>query len=152
MLATVIDFLSSYCLISNQPVAGSIIVVHFKGGILTPLILLLILHGPMRLTHSLSHGFTSAVFSGRRPYFFTCFFSFWQMAHVIGLIWFIQNVLQKLNMTSLKDHQCTQTLNLKRAHTFILERYQDFYTNPWVNIDTRICQSDNSTKMFTKRC
>jgi hypothetical protein len=34
MLATVIDFLSSYCLILNQPVAGLIIVMHFKGGIL----------------------------------------------------------------------------------------------------------------------
>jgi hypothetical protein len=36
---------------------------YFKGGILTPFMLLLILYGPMRSTHSLSHGIASASFS-----------------------------------------------------------------------------------------
>ncbi len=76
MLVTVIDFLSSYCLISNQPVAGSIIVMHFKGGILTPFMLLLILYGPMRLTHSQSHGIVAASFSGKLPYFWIVSFEF----------------------------------------------------------------------------
>jgi hypothetical protein len=35
--------------------------------------LLLILYGPMRSTHSLSHGIASASFSGKSPYFLDFF-------------------------------------------------------------------------------
>ena len=83
IIATVIDFLSLYYLILNQPVVGSIIVTHFKGGILTPFTLFLILYGPMRSMHNHSHGFTcSASFSGKSPYFLLCFFWVWQMSHI----------------------------------------------------------------------
>jgi hypothetical protein len=50
--------------------------MHFKGGILTPFMLLLILYGPMRLTHSQSHGIVPASFSGKLPYFWIVSFEF----------------------------------------------------------------------------
>jgi hypothetical protein len=68
LLATVIDCLSSYCCISNRPVAGSIIVTHLHIESLFPF--LLIVQGPIKSTQSLSHGVASASLGGSTPYFF----------------------------------------------------------------------------------
>src|SRR5687768_16810051 len=73
ILATVIDFLSSYWWISNQPDAGSIIVTHLQTRSGLPF--LLILYGPIRSIHILSHIRASASFGGKCPYFL-CFLLF----------------------------------------------------------------------------
>jgi hypothetical protein len=95
MLATVIDFLSLYCLISNQPVARLIIVTHFKGGILTPFMLLLMLYGPMRLMHNLSDGIASAPFQAKVHTFWIVSFEFdkWRMSkhHSLSVLSFWAN-------------------------------------------------------------
>ena len=95
MLATVIDFLSSYCLISNQLVAGSIIVMAFKGLILIPFTLLLISYGPIRLTHSLSHGIANASFLAKVHTFWIVSFDFdrWHMLrlHLLSVLSFLAN-------------------------------------------------------------
>jgi hypothetical protein len=60
-----------------------IIVTHFKGGIITPFTLLLILYGPRRSMHSCSNGFTSAFFQGEaNAFYFVSFEWVWQMPHV----------------------------------------------------------------------
>ena len=71
MLDTVMDCLSSHWQISNQPVAGCVMVTALQIKAFLPF--LLILCGPMRSTHILSHGWDSASFSGKWPHF--CFFS-----------------------------------------------------------------------------
>jgi hypothetical protein len=66
MLATVIDLLSLYWCISNQPVAGSIIVTHLLVRSFIPL--LRIVYGPIKSIHILSHGLASASYGGSHPY------------------------------------------------------------------------------------
>jgi hypothetical protein len=67
MFVTVIARLSSYCWISNQLVAGSIIVTHLHIRFAPPF--LQMVYGPMRSMHILSQGIASASFSGRCPHF-----------------------------------------------------------------------------------
>src|SRR6476620_859697 len=77
ILATVIALLSSYWCISNQPDAGSIIVTHLHTRSGLPL--RLILYGPIRSMHILSHIRASASLGGKWPYFFCFLLFFWQV-------------------------------------------------------------------------
>ena len=73
----VLSFIST---ISNQPVAGSIIVRHHK--VKAFLYFLLSVYGPMRSTHRVSQGSASACFSDKNPYFFVYLFVIWHVEHV----------------------------------------------------------------------
>ena len=74
----VADYLSLYSIISNLPVAGSIIVKAFimRGSSWTSL---LILYGPIRSTNNLSHGMASAPLAGNFPHLRFCLLFFWQV-------------------------------------------------------------------------
>jgi hypothetical protein len=80
MLATVIDLLSLYWYISNQPVAGSIIVTHLHMRSFFPF--LRIVYGPIKSIRILSHGLASATFHGSHPYLLTLRLLLWQLGHV----------------------------------------------------------------------
>ena len=73
--------LFSICCISKQPVAGWIMVRHhtFKSS----LPLHWILYEPIRSTHSVPHGFSSACLAGSLPYFWFVTFAFWQNWHFL---------------------------------------------------------------------
>merc|ERR1739837_55009 len=74
--ATVCASLLGICFISNQEVAGSIIVTYhmveyfFLTSFDLAYFLIGILYGPIRSTHNWCHGTTSGSFAGSRPYFF----------------------------------------------------------------------------------
>jgi hypothetical protein len=92
VLATVMDCLSSYCWISNQLVAGSIIVTHLQINSSFPFYLFL--KGPIKSTHSLSHGGALASFGGRNSYFLLSSFislaywaNFYIIRNVISHVW-----------------------------------------------------------------
>jgi hypothetical protein len=58
------------------------------------------------------------------------------------LIQVFEDVLRMLNMTSLIDRQCihVRILNQKRSRTYILEKYQGYCKDPYVDVGIRICQ------------
>ena len=78
-LATIAASLLGISLISNHPVAGSIIVTHHKVSVFFPG--RFIVYGPIRLTHNFSHGSASASLIGRCPYFFFVRFVIWHVWH-----------------------------------------------------------------------
>ena len=71
--------------ISNHPVAGSIMVRHMKSTI--DLSLPFNVYGPIKSTHNVRQGSSTANFSGTFPYFFEVFYTFgiWgNISHVFG--------------------------------------------------------------------
>ena len=73
------------CAISNQLVAGSIIVRHHNlSGFFT---FWGIVYGPIRSTHRVSQGFVSACLGGSLPYFWFFFFALWQVGHFLQTSW-----------------------------------------------------------------
>ena len=78
-------FLLSICVISNQPVAGSIIVRHhyssgfflFRG----------IVYGPMRSTHSASQVFVSTCLCVSLPYLWLVVFALWHVGNFLHTLW-----------------------------------------------------------------
>ncbi len=72
---------------SNQPVAGSIIVTHIKS-ISVPSLPLRV-YGLMRSTHRVSQGFKTTSFVGSLPYFCWCLLLTWHLWHFLR---FGQNV------------------------------------------------------------
>ena len=80
--------------ISNQPVAGSIIVMHQRIRSVFPF--LLILYGPIMSTHSFSQRRLFAFFSGisgKCPYFFFVFLVSWHVWHVEHSFWMCSCIL-----------------------------------------------------------
>jgi hypothetical protein len=80
-LAIVIASLFGISLISNHPVAGSIIVTHQSTRFFLPH--LLIVYGPTKSTHNTSQGSASASFGGNNPYFLLDHFVFWHIWHFV---------------------------------------------------------------------
>ena len=68
LATTVAASLLGISLISNHPVAGSIIVTHHRFSVFFPG--RFIVYGPIKSTHNFSHGSASASLIGRCPYFF----------------------------------------------------------------------------------
>ena len=71
--------------ISNQPVAGSIIVRHHNLGGFYPF--WGIVYGPMRSTHRVSQEFVSACLGGSLPYFWFVVFDLWHVGHFLHTSW-----------------------------------------------------------------
>ena len=79
ILAMVSALLFGISLISNHPVAGSIIAIHHNVKGLE--LLFFMVYGPIRLTQSFSHGSAFASLGSKCPYFFFCHFAIWQVGH-----------------------------------------------------------------------
>ena len=81
-----IALLSSYCVISNNPVTGPIIVTAFIFIFYFHTFLRMML-GPIISTQSLFHSISSASLAGNLPYFiFDCFLH-WQVSLLLTYLW-----------------------------------------------------------------
>ena len=78
LLAMISAHLVSIDIMSNQPVAGSIIV---KAHRVNFLLLFKMLHGPMRLIHRVSQDVVSAFFAGNLPYLTVLVLGIWHVGH-----------------------------------------------------------------------
>ena len=78
-------FLLGICAISNQPMAGSIIVRHHNLSGFLPF--WGIVYGSMRSTHSMSQGFVSACLGGSFPYLWLFVLALWNVGHLLHMLW-----------------------------------------------------------------